>query len=144
MKTRIERDYSGRSLFDKLGVVAEAHVALVGRHDEAFVAALNARLAKAASASLRAKYDLIFVRVDVLKDLARLARGAAYLKPSGALWALHPKGRGAQPGDAQVRAAGLAAGLVDNKISAYTDSHTATRFVIPVARRASTGGRARV
>ena len=29
----------------------------------------------------------------------------------------------------------IAAGLVDNKISAYTDSHTATRFVIPVARR---------
>ena len=27
-----ERDYSARSLFEKLGIVAEAHVALVGRH----------------------------------------------------------------------------------------------------------------
>lgn len=135
MKARNERDYSGRSLFDKLGVFAEARVVLVGRHDEAFVAALNEQLAKPASASLRARYDMIFVRVDASKDLARLARGAAYLKPNGALWVFHPKGRGALPSDADVRAAGLAAGLVDNKISAYTDSHTATRFVIPVARR---------
>lgn len=136
MRPRNERDYSGRSLFDKLGVFAEARTVLVGRHDDAFVTALNARLAKVASASLRGRYDLIFVRVDAPKDLARLARSAAYLKPSGALWVFHPKGRGALPTDAEVRAAGLAAGLVDNKISAYTDSHTATRFVVPVARRA--------
>lgn len=135
MKARNERDYSGRSLFDKLGVFAEARVVLVGRHDEAFVTALSARLATAASTATRTKYDLIFVRVDAPKDLSRLARGAAYLKPNGGLWVFHPKGRRALPSDAEVRAAGLAAGLVDNKISAYTDSHTATRFVIPVARR---------
>lgn len=139
MKARSERDYSGRSLFDKLGVFTEARVVLVGRHDEAFIAALNAQLVKPASASLRTRYDMIFVRVDSSKDLAWLARGAAYLKPNGALWVFHPKGRGALPSDAEVRAAGLAAGLVDNKISAYTDSHTATRFVIPVARRALSG-----
>ena len=135
MKARPERDYSGRSLFDKLGVFAEARVALVGRHDEEFIAALNALFAKPAPTSLRTQYDMIFVRVDAPKDLVRLARGASYLKPNGALWVFHPKGRGALPSDGQVRAAGLAAGLVDNKISAYTDSHTATRFVIPIARR---------
>jgi hypothetical protein len=139
MKARPERDYSRRSLFDKLGVFAEARVALVGSHDGTFVAALNALLAKAASSSLRTKYDMVFVRVDAPKDLARLARSATYLKPNGALWVFHPKGRGAQPSDGQVRAAGLAAGLVDNKISAYTDSHTATRFVIPVVRRSNQG-----
>jgi hypothetical protein len=84
---------------------------------------------------MRTHYDMIFVRVDAPKELARLARGATHLEPSGALWVFHPKGRGALPTDAEVRAAGLAAGLVDNKISAYTDSHTATRFVVPIARR---------
>jgi len=137
MKAKPERDYSGRSLFEKLGVSAETHVALVGRHDEAFTAALNARLAKAASQSLRTKYDVIFVRVDSARDLARLAQAAEHLHPNGALWAFHPKGRGATPTDGEVRAAGIAAGLVDNKISAYTESHTATRFVIPVAKRRS-------
>ncbi len=33
---RQERDYSGRSLFEKLGILARHHVALVGRHDEGF------------------------------------------------------------------------------------------------------------
>lgn len=135
MKRGAERDYSGRSLFEKLGVFANAHVALVGRHQESFSAALNARLAKAASQALRTRYDLIFVRIDAPRDLARLARAAAHLEPGGALWIFHPKGRGASPGESAVRAAGIAAGLVDNKISAYTDSHTATRFVIPLARR---------
>lgn len=135
MKPRAERDYSGRSLFEKLGVFSEAHVALVGRHDETFVTALNARLAKGASQVLRTRYDLIFVRLDAPRDLARLARAAAHLEPNGALWIFHPKGRGASPNEAQVGSSGIAAGLVDNKISAYTDSHTATRFVIPLARR---------
>lgn len=141
MNVRSERDYSGRSLFEKLGVFAEAHVALVGRNDETFVTALNARLAKAASQALRTRYDLIFVRIDSRRDLGRLARAAPHLKPDGALWVFHPKGRGASPSDAEVRAAGIAAGLVDNKISAYNDSHTATRFVIPLARRTSSRDR---
>jgi len=135
MNRRPERDYSGRSLFEKLGVFAQAHVALVGRHDEAFVSGLNERLAKAASAYLRTRYDLIFVRIDAPKELPRVMRAADHLKPDGALWVFHPKGRDASPHDSEVRSAGLAAGLVDNKISAYTDTHTATRFVIPVKNR---------
>jgi hypothetical protein len=135
VKVRVERDYSGRSLLEKLGIFAGAHVALVGPHDDAFVTGLNESLAKSASQALRTRYDLIFVRVDAPRDLARINRAAARLKPNGSLWVFHPKGRGASPTDAEVRSAGLAAGLVDNKISAYTDSHTATRFVIPLARR---------
>ncbi len=137
MSGRIERDYSGRTLFEKLGVVTQAHVALVGRHEESFYVGLNARLAKAASQALRTQYDLIFVRIDESRDLVRIERAAAYLKSSGAIWVFHPKGRGADPNEHDVRAAGIAAGLVDNKISAYTESHTATRFVIPVAKRVS-------
>ncbi|HTU80787.1 MAG TPA: hypothetical protein VMF61_01580 [Candidatus Acidoferrales bacterium] len=130
-----DRDYSHRTLFEKLGVTSDAHVAICGAHDEWFVGDLNARLAKAASQALRTNYDIIFVRVDGVRDLARIPRAAGHLKPNGALWVFHPKGRGASPSDAEVRTAGLDAGLVDNKISAYDDTHTATRFVIPLARR---------
>ena len=132
---RVERDYSGRSLFDKLGVVADAHVALIGCHEEVFTTNLNARLAKAASQSLRTRYDIIFLRIDGPRDLPRIPRAAVHLKSDGALWVFHPKGRGAAPTDAEVRSTGIAAGLVDNKISAYSESHTATRFVIPIALR---------
>ncbi len=130
-----ERNYAHRSLFDKLGVTAASRIALVGPHDEAFVDELNVRLAKAAIVRPRATYDLVFVRVDRPLDLARIAASVKYLKPESALWVFHPKGRGASPADAEVRAAGLAAGLVDNKISAYSDTHTATRYVIPLTRR---------
>jgi hypothetical protein len=130
-----ERDYSHRSLFEKLGVRADSHVALSGPQDADFVAGLDERLAKGASEWLRTQYDLIFVKVDTPRDLGRIARAAAHLRPNGALWVFHPKGRGARPNDGEVRAAGLAAGLVDNKISAYTPTHTATRFVIPLAKR---------
>lgn len=133
--TKPERDYSHRSLFDKLGVSSAAHVAIAGSHDPAFTAALDAVLNKAASRALRGRYDLVFLKLDTPRDLSRISNAAAHLKPAGALWIFHPKGRGAAPRDAEVRAAGLAAGLVDNKISAYTDSHTATRFVIPLDRR---------
>jgi hypothetical protein len=135
MNDRVERDYSERSLFEKLGVVAGAHVAIVGRHEESFTINLNARLAKAASQSLRTSYDIIFLRIDAPRDLARIPRAAAHLKSDGALWVFHPKGGKASPTDAEVRATGIAAGLVDNKISAYSDSHTATRFVVPLALR---------
>lgn len=135
MAPKPERDYSGRSLFDKLGVFAQAHVAIVGRHDESFELELDAKLAKAASRALRTRYDLIFLKVHGSRDLVRIAAAATHLKADGALWVFHPKGRGATPTDGEVRSSGLAAGLVDNKISAYSESHTATRFVIPLSRR---------
>ena len=57
-------------------------------------------------------------------------------KRDGSLWVFHPKGRGASPTDAEVRSAGLARGLWWTIKSAPTaNSHTATRFVIPLARR---------
>ncbi|HZY99731.1 MAG TPA: hypothetical protein VFE36_09170 [Candidatus Baltobacteraceae bacterium] len=130
-----ERDYSHRSLFEKLGVRSDMHIAVCGVHDEAFLLELNARLAMSASHHLRTKYDMIFVQIDGPADLERIARAAAHLRPIGAVWVFHPKGKAANPADAQVRAAGIAAGLVDNKICALNDTHTATRFVIPVARR---------
>jgi len=62
------------------------------------------------------------------------------LQPAGALWAVFPK----KPFVAElefpffwndVQKAGLAAGLVDNKIAAFSPRLTSIRFVVPVARR---------
>jgi hypothetical protein len=130
-----ERDYSHRSLFDKLGVKPESHVAVIGKHDEEFLLELASSLSLGASTQLRAKYDIIFLRVDMRRDLARIPVAALHLKSNGRLWIFHPKGKGASPSDAEVRAAGLGAGLVDNKISGYTESHAATQYVIPVEQR---------
>jgi len=65
---------------------------------------------------------------------------AERLEPSGSLWVVFPK----KPFMAalaspftwlDVQKAGLAAGLVDNKIAAFSARLTSIRFVIPVARR---------
>ena len=65
----------------------------------------------------------------------------ARLEPSGSLWAVFPK----KPHLSQLRfpfqwldvqKAGLSAGLVDNKIAAFSPRLTSIRFVVPVSRRA--------
>ena len=64
------------------------------------------------------------------------------LTPAGSLWVVFPK----KPFSRElsfpfawidVQKAGLASGLVDNKIAAFSARLTSIRFVIPVARRKS-------
>ncbi len=62
------------------------------------------------------------------------------LAPAGSLWVVLPKKPFAEALSfpyawIDVQRAGLAAGLVDNKIAAYSPKLTSIRFVVPVARR---------
>ena len=62
------------------------------------------------------------------------------LTPAGSLWVVLPKKPFLQDFSfryawIEVQEAGLAAGLVDNKIAAFSPRLTSIRFVIPVARR---------
>ena len=64
----------------------------------------------------------------------------ARLEPSGSLWVVFPKKAfGEELGFpfawSDVQKAGLSAGLVDNKIAAFSTRLTSIRFVIPLARR---------
>ncbi len=70
----------------------------------------------------------------LFRDLARA------LEPAGSLWVVFPKKPFAEELQfpylwLDVQRAGLAAGLVDNKIAAFSPRLTSIRFVIPVARR---------
>jgi hypothetical protein len=56
------------------------------------------------------------------------------LKPNGALWIVRPKGR-PEISERAVMAAGKAAGLVDVKVVSFSATHTAEKFVIPLAKR---------
>jgi hypothetical protein len=62
------------------------------------------------------------------------------LQPAGSLWVVLPKKPFQKElsfpwGWIEVQKAGLAAGLVDNKIAAFSPRLTSIRFVIPVSRR---------
>jgi hypothetical protein len=68
--------------------------------------------------------------------LQKLASLKTYIKLDGAIWAVSLKGKLAKIKDIQVIAAAKAAGLVDNKVVAFSETHTSLRLVIPIALRA--------
>jgi hypothetical protein len=125
------------SRLDKLGVKANSRVALVGRFtfDDTFVTELGARTASVRVGAARTLVDLLFFAPTTRVDLDRIATLARRLQPAGALWIVRTKGKDTPVTETDTRSAGLAAGLVDVKVAAFSATHTAEKFVIPVARR---------
>jgi hypothetical protein len=130
----LERDYSHRSLLDKLGVKPEHRIALLGIRDGSFLKELGTRAKDVSVDHGRADCDLIFYAAEDKKDLPRLKTLAASIKKNGAIWVVYPKGQ-TQIRELDVIAAGKTTGLVDNKVVAFSDTRTALRLVIPLARR---------
>jgi len=129
-----ERDYSHRKLIDKLGVKAGQQIAVVGVDDAAFLDELSARVPSFYSGVPHEPADLIFYAVEDRSDLPELKTLAALLVKTGAVWAVFPKGQG-HIRDIDVIAAAKGAGLVDNKVCKFSETHTALRLCIPVAKR---------
>jgi hypothetical protein len=78
--------------------------------------------------------DAIFYGVTREAHLPRLAKLKQSLKSNGAIWVIRPKGR-PEISEASVMEGGKLAGLVDVKVVGFSDTHTAEKFVIPVANR---------
>jgi len=78
--------------------------------------------------------DVIFVAANDRADLERLVTVQKYLKRDGAIWVIRPKGS-PHISESDVMKAGKAAGLVDVKVARFSETHTAEKFVIPVAQR---------
>ena len=129
-----ERVYT-RPLIDKLGVAPRARVAVVGIDDEAFLATLAARTHDITEGPPLLQTDLVFLAADSHAELAGLAELRGRLKPAGAIWVVSRKGRAATLRDVEVMAVARAGGLVDNKVVAFSVTHTAIRLVIPRAQR---------
>jgi len=153
-----------KSLLDKLGVKAGMRVLVLGVEDEGFLADLRERTddvdVEGASYSARPfgpaqdrltrasgragpglvagttpeGYDSVFVAVEGPQDLDQLAILKRAIQPDGAVWAVFRKGRtGFNEND--VLRGGLEAGLVDVKVVRFSDTHTASKFVIRRSER---------
>ncbi len=123
-----------KSLIEKLGVKPGAVVSVLGVSDTSFRRQLRERAAEIAEGKPRQDSDFIFLAAEARKDLSRLRGLARFLKKSGAVWVVYPKGQ-AQITEAAVLAAGKRAGLVDVKVVSFSSTHTALKFVIPLSRR---------
>jgi len=116
---------------DKLGLKPGLAVRLDGEFEPGFLDELRASAVEG-----KGKADLVFFAAATAGDLARVVKLKSWLKPAGALWVVYPKGVPAIR-EIQVLEAGRAAGLKDTKVASFSGTHTALRFVIPVAKRAS-------
>ena len=129
-----ERDYSHRSLLDKLGVKPGQRICVLGVEDAAFLKDLAAIAPGAANKKPEKGSDLIFLAAEDLKSLARIGSLEPHMQRNGAIWVVYPKGQ-QHIREADVMAAGKSAGFTDNKICRFSETHTALRFVIPIDRR---------
>ena len=127
------------SRLDKLGIKSGLAIALLNVDDGEFSGELSSRGATvkepgpAAAAKLR-DMDVIFFGASHSSALAHLAALRGAIKPAGAIWVIRPKGQKSIT-EADTMAAGKRAGLVDVKVVSFSDTHTAEKFVIPVASR---------
>jgi hypothetical protein len=124
-----------RPLLDKLGVRHGAKVALVNLPDAAFVKQLRSRTSDITTGRPDGPCDLVFVGASHRSDLARIAEVKSWIEPNGAIWIVRPKGGRSDLRDTDVIDAGLAAGLVDNKIASFSDTQGAMRLVYRIKDR---------
>lgn len=128
-----DRDYSHRAPVEKLGIKpghAVAFEPLAWPLDSTLVDLVLVRTGRE-PADDQEPVDVALVTVDAESNAERvLARWKPRLRANGGIWLLSPKRD--CPGYVDQRLlihAGLAAGLVDNKVCAVSDSVSAIRFV---------------
>ena len=123
-----------KPLIDKLDVKPGAKVWVSGVGGEAFLASLRERSPNVTSGRAASACDVIFLAVERIQDLPKIARAAASLGPSGALWVVHPKGKDGVA-DTAIFEAARAIGLTYTKVARFSATHTAEKLVRPKAGR---------
>lgn len=118
---------STRPLLDKLGVKPGQRIALIGSFADDFAEQLRARGASVSRRRVK-EADQIFFGAEKAADLARIEALKPDLRTDGSLWVVRPKGTNALP-EGEARRAGLDAGLVDVKVVAFSETHSAMKFV---------------
>ncbi|HXC76314.1 MAG TPA: hypothetical protein VNU19_04620 [Candidatus Acidoferrum sp.] len=126
---------STRPLLDKLGVKPGAKVAIVNLDDEGFFNLLRTRSRDIIKGKPSSPADLVFFGAETPDDLDRFAEMKDWIEPNGGIWVVRTKGGGATLRDTDVIAAGLAAGLVDNKIASFSETQGAMRLVFRIRDR---------
>ncbi|MGA7462269.1 MAG: hypothetical protein WBW69_18700 [Candidatus Korobacteraceae bacterium] len=123
-----------KSTAEKLGIKPGLIISAIALSDDKFVGDLRAVAKKFSDSKPLKDSDLIFVGVESLGSLARVAKLAESLASAGALWIVYPKGM-QEIKEQHVLDAGKQAGLVDVKVVSFSATHTALKFVRPKVKR---------
>jgi hypothetical protein len=124
-----------KPLLDRLGVKPGMKVAVLNLDDAGFVRMLGERTADVVRGKPRTRCDMVFFGMESKRDLERLRELKSWIEPNGAIWGIRRKGPGSPLKDTDLIDAGLAAGLVDNKIASFSETHGAMRWVFRLKDR---------
>ena len=124
-----------KPLLDRLGVKPGARVAIVDLDDPSFMKLLRSRTSDIVKGKPRKPCDIVFVGATEIRDLRWLRGVKSWIEPNGAIWVIRPKGPRSSLRDTDLIDAGLAAGLVDNKIASFSETQGAMRFVFRLRDR---------
>jgi hypothetical protein len=122
-------------LIDKLGVKPGARVAVINIDDEDFRRQLAERTQDITEGEPLPESNVVVLGIDDGTELGQLAHLRSRIVANGAIWVVSRKGKQATVRDIEVMAAAKAVGLVDNKVVAFSSTHTSIRLVIPLALR---------
>lgn len=137
-KTWADRIKNPKGLLDKLGVKPGMSIAVVGVEDGDFLAQLGERVPKLEECKPGAELDMVVFGTEEREGLEWLESLRTAIKKSGAIWVVAPKGS-QEVREVDVLTAGRAAGMVDVKVAAFSETYTAHKLVVPKARRVAAG-----
>ena len=123
-----------KSRIEKLGVKRDARVSVLGDFDDGFLRELSELTDNVDTASITDDAEWIFFAAPSKKELGRVPKHAKSMKGSVALWIVYPKGQ-KEIRETDVIAAGRESRLKDVKVVGFSPTHTALKFVIPLAER---------
>jgi Protein of unknown function (DUF3052) len=130
-----ERIRSPKTLVDKLDLKPQYTVAIVGAPDDALVDQLRARVRSVTKGKVAKGVNVVFLWADTPVALKRLASTAKTIARDGAIWVIHAKGGASKVKDTDIFAVAKKAGLTATKVARVSETHTAEKLVIPVAKR---------
>jgi hypothetical protein len=123
-----------KTRLEKLGVKAGTRVQLAGVFDADFVNELKANKSAIVHNDGSGSPEITFLAVATKSSLAAIAKRAKKTRGAQALWVIYPKGK-KEITEVDVISVGRKSGLKDVKVVGFSATHTALKFVLPLAKR---------
>jgi hypothetical protein len=119
---------------EKLGIKSATSISLLGTFAPDFKKEFRAATKKITESKIDPAAEIIFLAAASKKDLAPVPKIAKTLKGAAALWIVYPKGK-KELTELEVIQSGRNSGLKDVKVVGFSPTHTALKFVLPLANR---------
>jgi hypothetical protein len=129
-----EKILKPKSRIEKLGVQRDARVSVLGDFDESFLRELCELTDNVKTAVIADDAEWVFFAASSRTELASVRKHAKKMIGGVALWIVYPKGQ-KEITETDVISAGRNSGLKDVKVVGFSPTHTALKFVIPLAER---------